>query len=301
MSIASFQLLAALLMLVLAAANADNFAVIVGSSKYWYNYRHESNALSIYSAVKRLGIPDSNIVLMIVDPLACNPRNNLPGTIFQDTGVSRRSVITDTTEIDYQGRDATVENFLRVLTGKHPPHTALNKRLNTRSSSKVLLYLTGHGHDEMFKFNDQQELLAVDFANALQQMHLTNRYGQMLVVFDTCQAASMFNDVKAPNIIGMSSSKLGQSSYAHLNDFDINVHLADQFTFFLSKFLITFNPSYNFTLADVYNYITEQGISSTVVSWASKKGGRGLHQAKVSEFFSRSTNFKFSGIQEMRM
>ena len=36
-----------------AGAAGDTYAVIVSSSRYWHNYRHESNALSVYAEVKR--------------------------------------------------------------------------------------------------------------------------------------------------------------------------------------------------------------------------------------------------------
>lgn len=34
-------------------AEADNWAVIVSSSRYWLNYRHTANALGVYQAVRR--------------------------------------------------------------------------------------------------------------------------------------------------------------------------------------------------------------------------------------------------------
>jgi glycosylphosphatidylinositol transamidase (GPIT) subunit GPI8 len=36
----------------------------VCTSRFWFNYRHIANTLSIYRTVKRLGIPDSNIILV---------------------------------------------------------------------------------------------------------------------------------------------------------------------------------------------------------------------------------------------
>jgi phosphatidylinositol glycan class K len=38
--------------------HTNNWAVIVDTSRFWFNYRHAANALSIYRSVKRLGIPD---------------------------------------------------------------------------------------------------------------------------------------------------------------------------------------------------------------------------------------------------
>jgi len=42
----------------------------VCASRYWFNYRHVANTLSMYRTVKRLGIPDSNIILMLADDMA---------------------------------------------------------------------------------------------------------------------------------------------------------------------------------------------------------------------------------------
>ena len=37
----------------------------MSTSRYWFNYRHIANTLSFYHTVKRLGIPDSQIILML--------------------------------------------------------------------------------------------------------------------------------------------------------------------------------------------------------------------------------------------
>uniref|UniRef100_K3WBE3 Uncharacterized protein n=1 Tax=Globisporangium ultimum (strain ATCC 200006 / CBS 805.95 / DAOM BR144) TaxID=431595 RepID=K3WBE3_GLOUD len=45
----------------------------VDTSRFWSNYRHIANALSLYHSVKRLGIPDSQIIiLMLADQMPCN-------------------------------------------------------------------------------------------------------------------------------------------------------------------------------------------------------------------------------------
>jgi phosphatidylinositol glycan class K len=38
--------------------HTNNWAIIVDTSRFWFNYRHAANVLSIYRSVKRLGIPD---------------------------------------------------------------------------------------------------------------------------------------------------------------------------------------------------------------------------------------------------
>jgi hypothetical protein len=61
--------------------HTSNWAVLVCTSAYWYNYRHMANTLSLYRTVRRLGIPDSNIILMMADDVACNARNPHPAQV----------------------------------------------------------------------------------------------------------------------------------------------------------------------------------------------------------------------------
>lgn len=39
-------------------SHTNNWAVLVCTSRFWFNYRHVANVLSLYHSVKRLGIPD---------------------------------------------------------------------------------------------------------------------------------------------------------------------------------------------------------------------------------------------------
>ena len=37
--------------------HTSNWAVLVSTSRFWFNYRHLANVLSLYRTVKRLGYP----------------------------------------------------------------------------------------------------------------------------------------------------------------------------------------------------------------------------------------------------
>jgi phosphatidylinositol glycan class K len=69
-----------------------------------------------YRTVKRLGIPDSNIILMLADDAACNSRNHFPGCVFANRGHAL-DLYGGNIEVDYRGYEVTVQNFLRLLTG----------------------------------------------------------------------------------------------------------------------------------------------------------------------------------------
>lgn len=154
--------------------HTNNWAVLVSASKFWFNYRHMANTLGMYRTVKRLGIPDSNIILMLADDVACNSRNRSPGYVWMDP--SRvLDLYGDTVEVDYRGYEVTVEGLLRVLTGRVPPHTPKSKRLESDARSNVFLYMTGHGGDEFLKFQDAEEISAFDLGEKLSHEFCKNK------------------------------------------------------------------------------------------------------------------------------
>ena len=78
--------------------------------------------------MKRLGIPDSNIILMLADDTACNARNHFPGAVYAGSG-RKIDLYGDNIEVDYRGYGVTVENLIRLLTGKSSLVWFIKKRL----------------------------------------------------------------------------------------------------------------------------------------------------------------------------
>ncbi|CAE7257985.1 GPI8 [Symbiodinium natans] len=230
----------------------NNWAVLVETSRYWYNYRHAANTLSFYHTVKRLGIPDSQIILMMAEDVPCNSRNARPGTVFNEKQ-HRLNLYGEEVEVDYRGDEVSVENFLRLLTGRHAPSTPRNKRLLTDSSSNIFIFITGHSGEEFIKFQDDlggpflkftaqsiqdwEELTSNDIADAFKQMQqqlmpqTQQRYKQIFWVSDTCQAATLQNQFYSPGILAYGSSGKKENSYSHHIDHDLGVAIIDRFTF----------------------------------------------------------------------
>ena len=197
--------------------HSNNWAVLVSTSRYWFNYRHTANALSVYDTVKAMGIPDSQILLMIPDEYACNPRNPFPGSMFSHDGHAI-DLYPRGVEVDYRGTEVTVESFLRLLTGRHSSDaTPRSKRLLTDEGSNILIYLSGHGGNNFLKFQDNEELNSQDLRDAIQQMKQQKRYRSILFMLDTCQAGTLFRELNpedTPNVITIGSSRIGQNSYS---------------------------------------------------------------------------------------
>jgi phosphatidylinositol glycan class K len=145
------------------SGHTNNWAVLVDTSRFWLNYRHIANTLSMYRTVKRLGIPDSNIILMLADDVACNARNKFPATVYNNEN-HLLDLYGSNIEVDYRGYEVTVENFIRVLTGRVESFVPRSKRLLSDDRSNILVFLTGHGGKDFLKFQDAEELGAQDLA-----------------------------------------------------------------------------------------------------------------------------------------
>lgn len=245
-----------------SSGHTNNWAVLVCTSRFWFNYRHVANTLSVYRSVKRLGIPDSHIVLMLADDMACNHRNPKPATVFSHKNMEL-NVYGDDVEVDYRGYEVTVENFLRVLTGRLPPSTPRSKRLLSDDRSNILIYLTGHGGNGFLKFQDSEEISNVELADAFEQMWQKRRYNELLFIIDTCQGASMYERFYSPNLMALASSQVGEDSLSHQPDLAIGVHLMDRYTFYLLEFLEDINPASKTNMNDLFKVCPKSQCVST--------------------------------------
>lgn len=244
------------------STHTNNWAVLVCTSRYWFNYRHVANTLSLYRTVKQMGIPDNQIILMLPDDMACNARNSETAQVFNDRG-HEINVYPEDTEVDYRGTDVTVKNFLRLLTGRQDADVPRSKRLLTDANSNIFIFMSGHGGNEFLKFNDQEELSSVDIADAFEQMHKQRRYNEIFFMVDTCQASTLHAQIYSPNVASIGSSLKGENSYSHHADPTIGVSVIDRFTFFTLEFMERNRAKQDITIADLWNYYDPVKMMST--------------------------------------
>ncbi|XP_020584640.1 putative GPI-anchor transamidase [Phalaenopsis equestris] len=261
----------------------NNWAVLVCTSRFWFNYRHMANTLSLYRTVKRLGIPDERIILMLADDMACNSRNTYPAQVFNNEN-HQINLYGDNVEVDYRGYEVTVENFLRVLTGRHESAVPRSKRLLSDEGSHILLYMTGHGGDEFLKFQDSEELQSHDLADAVKQMKEKHRFKELLIMVDTCQAATLFSQLHSSGVLAIGSSKKGENSYSHHLDSDIGVSVVDRFTFYTLAFFEKLNMYSNASLGSLFDSYNPNLLMSTAF-YRMDLYQRPLNEVPVTNFF----------------
>ena len=280
------------------ATHTSNWAVLVSTSRFWFNYRHLSNTLSLYRTVKRLGIPDSQILLLLPDDMACNPRNAFPGTVYSNAD-RRMDLYGENVEVDYRGYEVTVENFIRLLTDRWEESVPASKRLGTDEGSNVLIYMTGHGGSEFLKFQDSEEISSWDLADAFAQMREKKRYNEMLFMIDTCQANTLYRQFYASGIIATGSSEEDESSYSHHADNDVGVAVIDRWTYYVLEFLETqvTGPTSEKTLGDLFDsYDIGKIHSNPGVRWDLFPGGEHAGRSRrVIDFFGNVQGVEVQG------
>ncbi|CAK7896462.1 GPI-anchor transamidase [[Candida] anglica] len=270
------------------STHTNNWAVLVSTSRFWFNYRHMANVLSLYRTVKRLGIPDSQIILMLSDDIACNPRNAFPGTVFNNMDQAL-DLYGDSIEVDYRGYEVTVENFVRLLTDRWDANHPRSKRLLTDENSNIFIYLTGHGGNEFLKFQDAEEISAYDIAHAFEQMHEKKRYNEIFFMIDTCQANTMFKHFYSPNILSVGSSAIDESSYSHHSDMDIGVAVIDRFTYYALDFLEKIHKNSKVTMDKLFDVFTFDNVHSNP-GIETSLFNRKLNETLLTDFFGNVQN-----------
>jgi phosphatidylinositol glycan class K len=232
--------------------------------------------------------------------VACNPRNPLGGVLKSNAGIEFFKNFSKYIEIDVKGRDVTIYNFLSVLTGRQ---THLSNRLLSGPDSNVFLYMTGHGGDEFFKFQDAEELSAQEFAFAVGEMYDKAMYKEMLIVLDTCQASTMCKYIDVPHVFCIASSQKGENSYAYIPDSDIGIPVMDRFTYAFTDFLmknyrlkssLTFHSkSADISLQNFIESLDPYFLKSNP-SISSSPESRSCSLSKLQDFIFNSHDFSFS-------
>ncbi|PPS10672.1 hypothetical protein GOBAR_AA09974 [Gossypium barbadense] len=217
-----------------------------------------------------------------IDDMACNTRNKYPAQVFNNEN-HRLNLYGDNVEVDYRGYEVTVENFLRVLTGRHETAVPRSKRLLSDEGSHILLYMTGHGGDEFLKFQDSEELQSHDLADAVKQMK-EKHFKELLIMVDTCQAATLFNQFQSPGVLAIGSSMKGENSYSHHLDSDVGVSVVDRFTYYTLAFFERLNIYDNASLSSLFSSYNPSLLMSTAY-YRKDLYKRRLEEVPVTNFF----------------
>lgn len=227
------------------AGRTDFKAVIVGPSRGWKNYRHEADALSVYTLLRRNGVSDDNIILMVYDDVPTMPENPLRGNIHN---IPKGENIRSGAQVDYAGANVTAAMFKNVMTGTMTASTPVV--LAGNADTDVFVYIASHGAPGEIVFGTGNSVLTTEEFTALTDSMAKNRqYRQMAFFVDTCFGESVATNVTAPGILYLTGAARNEPSLGAVYDMDIKQWLSDEFT---SGVISTLKANGNITFRDLY-------------------------------------------------
>ncbi|DBA04769.1 TPA: hypothetical protein N0F65_004406 [Lagenidium giganteum] len=176
---------------------AEHWALIVVGSRGYDNYRHQSDACHSYHVVRRHGIPEENVVLLMYDDVANHKNNPFPGKLFnKPTGKHSAEYAVDVYDgckVDYRGDDVTPQMFIDVLLGNKTA-TGGRKVLESGPEDRVFVNFIDHGARGFICFTHGAMLKAKELRNALQTMHADKKYKELVFYVEACESGSMFSN-----------------------------------------------------------------------------------------------------------
>jgi ABC-type branched-subunit amino acid transport system substrate-binding protein len=201
-------------------------AVVVGPSRGWHNYRHQSDALAVYTMLRENGVSDENIILMIYDDVPTDPQNPIHGNIHN---VPKGDNLRAGAQVDYTGSRVSAQNLIHILTGTKTETTPVV--LNGDPGTDVFVYIASHGLPGGIAFSGQQEPLTTqDFTELTATMEQEGRYRQIVYMVDTCFGASIAQNTTAKGLLYITGSSATEPSHGAIYDMDIRQWLSDEFT-----------------------------------------------------------------------
>jgi ABC-type branched-subunit amino acid transport system substrate-binding protein len=204
----------------------DFQAVIVGPSRGWKNYRHQADALTLYTLLRQNGVDDDHIILMVYDDVPTAAENPLKGDIHN---IPKGKNIRNGAVADYTGPEVNAETFKHVMTGNKTETSPVV--LDSNASTDIFVYIASHGSpgEIVFGYGNNQ-FTTDDFTALTDSMNNNHQYRQMAFFVDTCFGESIATDTKAPGILYLTGAARNEPSLGAVYDMDIRQWLSDEFT-----------------------------------------------------------------------
>ncbi|XP_048026261.1 legumain-like [Megalobrama amblycephala] len=251
--------------------SGKKWALLVAGSKGWDYYRHQANVCCAYQIIRKR-IPDEQIVVMMYDDIAQNPRNTSPGKIF--SAVTELGDVYTGVPTDYTGKDVNPKNFLAALQGK----TTSKKIIKSEKDDKIFIYMSTTGGRNTFAFPDHS-LPAADLIAAIESMFNNDKFSKMAIYMDSDYSATMFNDLShSKNVYAVSSCDEKSTNILSDKDSSMGFFLSDQFSSALLKFIHVTNYN-SATLKNLFD-----NLSASVKSNLKEHGDMEIRDCQLREF-----------------
>eukprot|EP00928_Gymnodinium_smaydae_P032596 TRINITY_DN23563_c0_g1_i1.p1 TRINITY_DN23563_c0_g1~~TRINITY_DN23563_c0_g1_i1.p1 ORF type:complete len:454 (-),score=106.83 TRINITY_DN23563_c0_g1_i1:187-1548(-) len=205
---------AALLATVLPGlVSAEKWAVIAAGSSGYFNYRHQADACHAYHVLRKGGVPEQNIIVMMQDDVANAEMNPFKGQLFNKPGDDAVDVYAGC-KIDYRGKEVTAKLFTSVITGDTSGVPANGKVLKSGPNDDVFLNFVDHGGVGIVAFPNGEPLHVKELSSALKTMQQKKMFDKLVFYMEACESGSMFPDLTADGkIFAVTAANAQESSW----------------------------------------------------------------------------------------
>jgi glycosylphosphatidylinositol transamidase (GPIT) subunit GPI8 len=186
----------------LTEAVPDLFAVLVAGSKGFMNYRHQADVCFQYHLlVDLMGVPASNVRVLMYDDVAWSPDNPLIGRLYNEPeGVN----VYKGCVIDYSGEDVNVGNFFHTVSS-----------LPTNMNSTIIISYVDHGEPGALLFPTGERMDSTAMEYLLHTQLPTHK--RVLFYVEACNAGSVFESIdftQLANLLVVTASSGTEFSWA---------------------------------------------------------------------------------------
>ncbi|KAK4752355.1 hypothetical protein SAY87_021153 [Trapa incisa] len=181
-----------------AAAGSTKWAVLIAGSKGYDNYRHQADVCHAYQILKKGGLKDENIIVLMYDDIAYSKENPTPGIIINKPGGP--DVYAGVPK-DYTKSHVNTNNFYAILLGNKSALTGgSGKVVKSGPNDQIFVYYSDHGSKGVLGMPVGENVYAKDFMAVLKKKHYAGSYKSMVVYVEACEAGSMFKGLLPSNI-----------------------------------------------------------------------------------------------------
>ncbi|VVC37939.1 Hypothetical protein CINCED_3A023572 [Cinara cedri] len=207
------------------------WVVLVTGSSGWENYRHQADICHAYQIVKANGIPEENIITMMVDDIAYNKKNPIKGKIYNKPYGHN---VYKGVKIDYRANDVNSTNFLNIITGNKEAMQSVGsgKVVEGGPHDTIFVNFVTHGSTGFLSFPDSF-LFADELNNAFNNMYTNGNFAKMLLYIEASYGGSLFDGIlnERTNIMAVTASGPRENSYAcYYVGFPYYTFLGDDFS-----------------------------------------------------------------------
>lgn len=233
----------------------ENWAVVIGTSDTWANYRHQADAMAMYQILKRHGYDDDHIIMIIADNLAYDPHNLQPGVV--KVTPDGENLYTDL-KVDYLINDLTITDLKDILLGRSS--AKLPEVVSSGKQDNIIFFWCGHGSQNSLSWGSYGTVYSWQIRDIMQSMYDAQRYRKALFVMDACYSGTIGEACEGlPGVLFMTAANAYEPSKADMKDPQMGIWLSNGFT---RAFQDAVDANPQISLRDLYYELARHTVGS---------------------------------------